>query len=85
MAELGNMIISLDQESIDALNNLARTLDQNGVWTDQRLLNILRDVWVQFSLERPSGRWSGGLSVLDDVFHELRAARMIDEQGREAG
>jgi hypothetical protein len=57
---------------------------------DQRLLDILRDVWFQFSLERgkpasgaPTGRWSGGLSVLEDVEHELRAAGMINEHGLE--
>lgn len=38
---------------------------------DQRLLDILRDVWFQFSLEKrvrwlhvsEPGRWAGGLSV----------------------
>lgn len=58
---------------------------------DQRLLDILRDVWFQFSMEKrvrwlhvsEPGRWAGGLSVLEDVEHELRAAGMIDEFGLE--
>ena len=83
------MTISLDPESIEAMNNLARALDQNGIVTDQRLLNILRDVWFQYSLDRriqfhgTAGRWAGGKSVLEDVERELRAARMIDENGLE--
>ena len=55
---------------------------------EQRLLDVLRDVWVQYSLDKRYGgivigRWAGGLSVLEDVEHELRAAKMIDEHGFE--
>jgi len=53
------------------------------------LLDILRDVWFQYSLDRRirfhegAGRWAGGLSVLEDVEHQLRLAGMIDQRGLE--
>ena len=89
MAQLGTMTIHLEPESIKAMNNLAEALDRNGMVADQRLLSILRDVWFQYSLDRriqfhgTAGRWAGGLSVLEDVERELRAAGMIDENGLE--
>lgn len=42
-----------------------------------RFLDILRDVWNQFAIERPDGtKWHGGLSTLEDV----EAALRTDEQ-----
>lgn len=56
----------------------------------RRLLDVLLDVWLQFSVDSrvqfhvdKPGRWAGGLSVLEDVEHELQAAGMIDENGLE--
>jgi hypothetical protein len=31
-------------------------------------VDLLRDVWWQFAVQRPDGRrWPGGLSVLEDI------------------
>jgi len=44
---------------------------------------LLLDLWVQFSYEAGSGgRWSGGLSALEDLEAELQRRGLIDEDGR---
>lgn len=53
---------------------------------EQRLLDILLDVWYQFSIEsvkngKPT-RWDACMSVLGDVEYELHSAGMIDEYGQ---
>lgn len=42
------------------------------------MLALLRDVWAQFSIQRPDGtRWAGGLSTMEDVEAVLRRSGRI--------
>lgn len=56
-------------------------------WRTQSLrrLDLLRGVWSQFAFRRAGGLDSGGLSALEAVEAELRAAGVLVEDGNLKG
>ncbi len=87
MALTQKIEFEFSEQSLAAMRELSNALNEHV--PDHRLMAMLRDVWVQFGIQRQDasgalvGIYSGGLSVLEDIEHELRAARMIDHDGLE--